>query len=175
LLRGQTDKYLRLLRLFAESHSGDMARLREHLAARQLDEARHLAHSLKGVVATLGAYHLAEQMVRLEADLKQPEIDCESLIDHIEAGLSTLAAAILALPQRSIDTAPLPANPVRLEQVMNELEHLLKQSDAHAGQLAADSTAQLRAALGDRCDEFLRQIEHFDYEDALATLRAARK
>ncbi|MDD5390137.1 MAG: PAS domain S-box protein [Gallionellaceae bacterium] len=175
LLRGQADKYLRLLRLFAESHAGDMAQLREHLAASQFDAARHLAHSLKGVAATLGAHHLADQMARLETALKQPGGGCEGLIDNIEAGLSTLAAAILALPQWPTEATALSLNPGRLEQVMDELEHLLAQSDAHAGQLAADSTAQLRAALGDSCDELQRQIEHFDYETALATLRAARQ
>jgi len=173
LLRGQADKYLRLLRLFAESHASDMAQLREQLAASQFDAARQLAHSLKGVAATLGAYHLADQMARLEAALKQPGSDCDGLIDNIEAGLATLAAAILALPQRAVEVTSLPVDPIRLEQVMNELEHLLAQSDAHAGQLAADSRSLLRAALGEAGDELIRQIERFDYETALATLRAA--
>ncbi|MDP2434106.1 MAG: PAS domain S-box protein [Pseudomonadota bacterium] len=172
LLRGQADKYLSLLRLFAESHGGDMARLREHLAASQFDAARHLAHSLKGVAATLGAHRLADQIARLEAALRQPGSDCDGLIDDIEAGLSTLAAAILALPQRPVEATTIPVDPVRLVQVMNELERLLAQSDARAGQLAADSRSLLHAALGGRCDELLRQIEHFDYETALATLRA---
>jgi len=175
LLRGQADKYLRLLRLFAVSHAGDMAQLREHLAASQFDAARHLAHSLKGVAATLGAHQLADQMARLEAAVKQPGSDCEGLIDNIESGLSTLAAAILALPQYPAEATAISADPAHLKQVMNELEHLLAQSDARAGQLATDSSSLLRDALGEPCDELMRQIERFDYESALATLRNARK
>ncbi|MBU1666736.1 MAG: Hpt domain-containing protein, partial [Gammaproteobacteria bacterium] len=133
-----------------------------------------LAHSLKGVAATLGANRLANQIAVLEVALKQQGSDCDGLIDDIEAGLSTLAAAILALPQRPVEATTIPVDPAHLEQVMNELEHLLAQSDAHAGQLAADSRSLLHAALGDVGDELLRQIEHFDYETALATLRNAR-
>ncbi|MDD5390141.1 MAG: PAS domain S-box protein [Gallionellaceae bacterium] len=173
-LRGQADKYLRLLCLFAESHAGDMARLRELLATGEITDARHLAHSLKGVAATLGANRLADQIAGLEAALKQPGGECAGLIDQIEAGLAALAAAILALPQHLAEPTPAPVDPAHVEQVLNELEHLLKQSDAHAGQLAADSRLLLHTALGDAGDEFLRQIERFDYEAALAILRNAR-
>ena len=99
-IRGQADKYLRLLRRFAESHRGDMAAVRDLVATRQFDAARQLTHALKGVAATLGASPVAKQAAALEASLKQGAAS-EPLVTAVEAELSPLVAAILALPEAS--------------------------------------------------------------------------
>ncbi len=95
-LRGNAEKYLTLLRLFAQMHHADMARIREHLTAQEFTEARKLAHSLKGVAATLGASRLAARVAQLETDLRQPSeaADTAGTVDAIEAELVVLITAI---------------------------------------------------------------------------------
>jgi CheY-like chemotaxis protein len=95
-LRGHTDKYLHLLRKFAETHGADMERIREQVAANQFEEARLLAHSLKGVAATLGASRLASLAADLESALKRG-LDLGSFIEAVEWELASLSATILAL------------------------------------------------------------------------------
>ena len=174
---GRADKYLHLLRLFAESHGADLARMRALAEAGQFDAARRLAHTLKGVSATLGASRLARQVAQLEAALKRPGTASEAgaLIAAIEPELASLAGAILALPQPRQEEAPASADPVALGRIMDELDYLLSLSDTRAGQLAKDSLPLLRAGLGERCEELQRRIECFDYESALGLLRAARR
>jgi len=171
VVRGQTDKYLRLLRLFATSHDTDLERIRERVATGQFGEGRLIAHTLKGAAGTLGAKRLADLAAQLESTLKESS-DGTNLIQATDTELASLIATILALPQNQGKATIEPINPARLQQVLAELERLLKDSDTRAGQLALDSAPLLQAALGNRCDEFLRQIEHFDYESALATLQS---
>jgi CheY-like chemotaxis protein len=174
VVRGRADKYLQLLHLFAESHPADAARLRALLAAGQFDDARQLAHNLKGVAATLGATRLAGQAAQLENLLKPPAAaeGREALVDNLETELAALIGAIPALPARPAGNSGPADAPASLQGIVEELEHLLILSDTRAGPVVADSSL-LRSALGNRYDELRRQVERFDYEAALDTLRAA--
>jgi len=174
VMRGQSDKYLRLLRRFAESHGTDMARIREQIMANQYDDAGRTAHTLKGVAATLGFNHLASQASQLESALKQKD-DGGDLVEAIEPELTTLAAAILDLPQEQSEETTEPVDPALADEVVAQLENLLMLSDTDAGQLAEDHSRLLRAALGARYEQLRRQIESFDYDSALATLRSGLK
>ncbi|MFM8330827.1 MAG: response regulator, partial [Candidatus Methylumidiphilus sp.] len=174
--RGQTDKYLRLLRLLIDAHADDMTRVRALLRDQQFGDAQRLAHNLKGAAATLGASPLAGLAARLELALRRPGengLVLDGLVDDLDAELASVAAAILALPEAP-EARSEAADPARWQAVLNELERLLALSDTGAGQLCADSDVLLSAALGERYAELRRQIESFDYESALSTLRAVR-
>ena len=172
-LRGQTGKYRRLLRRFAESHGTDMARICALVAAKQWGDAQQLAHNLKGVSATLGANRLADLAAQMESAIKQ-ESELGDLVETFIAEFTALSVVVFALPQRQEEEMAVATDPARLVQVLDELESLLRQSDFRATQLVADSCPLLYATLGLRCNEFRRQIERFDYESALATLRSVR-
>jgi len=62
-------------------------------------------------------------------------------------------------------------DPERLKQFLTELETLLAEDSTHAGRLARESADLLRAQLGSGYADFMRQVEVFDHEGALATLR----
>ena len=47
--------YLRLLRMFVANHADDGARIRQQLADGEAAEAQRIAHTLKGMAATIGA------------------------------------------------------------------------------------------------------------------------
>ena len=177
-VRGQMGKYLGLLRIFAKSHADDMARAAELLAAGRVQEARRLAHTLKGVTATLGAHRVAELTGRLEVVLGMQPVpgSCETLIGEIGRELSALQAAISGLPdaeQPAADTAP--PDPIRLRTVVAELEATLAEDNTRAGQLVSENSSLLRAAFGESFDDLAHEVEKFDFEAALETLRALLK
>jgi HPt (histidine-containing phosphotransfer) domain-containing protein len=185
-LLGNTDKYLRLLRLFADSHGDDMAGLRLALSGGGVAEARRLAHGLKGVASTLGAHRVAELTARLEGHLKfLPDAaaggashggpgDLEACIGEVAGELARLRSHILALPADTSPVALTGASPSsRLQGVIEELEALLAEDNTRAGQVFQDNADLLRATLGGHYAPLSRLIELFEYEAALQTLRSA--
>ncbi len=73
--------YGRLLEMFREENAQAVERIRQHWQAGRADEARRLAHTLKGLAATIGANQLAAAARGLEDALvrEQPQ--------EIETGL----------------------------------------------------------------------------------------
>jgi PAS domain S-box-containing protein len=69
-LNGRRDQLIRLLRRLVASHRGDTGRLRACLQSHAHDEARRIAHTLKGAAATVGAMALAEAAGCVEAELR---------------------------------------------------------------------------------------------------------
>ncbi|MGR9044428.1 MAG: PAS domain S-box protein [Gammaproteobacteria bacterium] len=176
---GDTVKYRRLLQLFASTHSEDLKRVRELLTKGDSQTARSLTHSLKGAAATLGARRVFDLASRLDTALCPPvEIaECMALARSCDLEMQQLVQAIGDL---SIATEPGDVNSFVLDsgsakQILTELERLLSEDNARASHLARDSAGLLRSKLGDRYSEFTRQIDRFDYEGALDTLRKTIK
>ncbi len=61
-----------LLRSYLDTHEGPMKHLPAHLQAGRFDEARHIAHSLKGSSAALGIASIQQAAARLESALSSP-------------------------------------------------------------------------------------------------------
>ncbi len=100
-LRGREDRYLSMLRQFVAGDRNDVDRLADCLARRDRDGARHVAHGVKGVAATLGATALARAADALEASLRQPDGDpatAQALADELAGELATLAALLADAP-----------------------------------------------------------------------------
>jgi two-component system sensor histidine kinase/response regulator len=176
-LRGNSDSYLRLLRLYIVNHQADMAWLRECLSAGELEEARRIAHSLKGAAGTLGSHRVQSLAAELEAGLHSGATSrqIEQLSRQVETAQSELVAALrTALPE--------PANSHRepglslpgAEKAIEEFEFLLRADDMAAG----EAFRAVRPILATRISEAAlkqldRQIEAFDLPAALITLRNA--
>lgn len=100
LLRGNVAKYLDLLGRLIQSHRNDMDQLTACLAAGDPAQALRIAHSLKGIAATLGADALAEIADQLERRLRDsPASSPESLLpltDAIRLEFGRLAELIRA-------------------------------------------------------------------------------
>ena len=181
---GRSDRCVRMLDKFAVLHSEDVSHIRQKLDAGQVEEAYLLAHTLKGVAATLGLVALQEKAMSLEQVLKpgggagtaaSPAVSAD-LLSPVERELGQAVARILGLSARADRVASPPAcvqvDPARLEQIVMELDALLAEDNTRAGQLLRESAPLLRAALGEHFDALARQVENFDYDAALVTLRA---
>ena len=165
---GNPKLYLALLRSFAEKHRDEATAVGAALAAGRRDEARQIAHTVKGVAANLGAAELSEAAARLERQLTPgaeiPPAEDEGLsgalsrfgnrLEQLIDGLDTLPTEAPAAAAPALDTD-------RVQPLLAELERLLESDLSEAmeraerlrpllaeGPLGGDYH-QLAAALGD--------------------------
>jgi len=176
---GQPARYVRLLKLFAEQHALDVGQARTALGEGNRDGAKHVAHTLKGVAATLGAHALSARAAQLEltVDLDEPAAT-ERALAAVEGELAPLVRGVLrALDEAkpAVTRASLePAARERALAVVSELEELLAQDDSRALSLAVQSSDLLDGVLGSAAAEIQAQIERFEFPRALETIRMAK-
>jgi PAS domain S-box-containing protein len=176
-LNGNLAAYLRLLRRYATDHAEDMARLRERMTERDRDEARRLAHTLKGSSGNLGATDVQRLAAELEAAIKEGRdaAAIEPLASAVESEFQRLTAALCtALPEDAAAPYAGEVDWVVVRQIVTELEPLLAASDMLANQLIETHAALLKAALGPLGAKLEQQIDACLYPEALKTLKQAR-
>jgi PAS domain S-box-containing protein len=173
-LQGNLKLYDRLLRTFAQTRAEDCARLRDRLAAGDLEGARFIAHTLKGVAATLGATKAKSAAEALERALREKRTGeaLPLLNDALEAELRPLFAAIAELPDE--DVAAEEGEGENVETMLDRIEECLKWSDLDAIELVRQSQALLKSSLGEAAGTFAEQVAAFDCDAALLTLRETR-
>ncbi len=173
-VRGRMDSYLRLLAKFTENHGNDFARIRSNLATGNRDEARRLAHSLKGVSATLGAIDIHKTSVELEAAIKEgcETSAIEQLIDTSELAYRALREQLAGLvqPAQPGDEA---GDAAATRALVERLRRELQQGDMSAQDLVRHQATSLRMILGRRFRTFEDCVSVFDFEGALAILNDA--
>ncbi|OYY93622.1 MAG: hypothetical protein B7Y41_10215 [Hydrogenophilales bacterium 28-61-23] len=180
MTRGNPEKYAALLRLFIEHHEPDMARLRDCLASGDGEQAKRLAHSIKGAAGTIGANLLQGLAEDLDAALKgarsRREIDARiEVFARAQQAFSLAVRGVLAAAERAGGASDTPIAPAMLRDRLERLAVLLAQGDAQAIALMREVAPGLRAALGSVAEQLQHQIEVFDFELALETLRVARE
>jgi PAS domain S-box-containing protein len=95
-VRGRVASYVRLLGKLAAGEPGYIDQIRNKLAAGDRNEAKRLAHSLKGAAGTLGATMLQLRARDLEFAIRDesPATEIESLATAVAAEYAQLATAI---------------------------------------------------------------------------------
>ncbi|MDR6952636.1 signal transduction histidine kinase/DNA-binding response OmpR family regulator [Ancylobacter sp. 3268] len=111
-VNGKRPLLTKLIAGFGETYSDAVARLGEQIAAGEPDEARRLAHSLKGVAGSLELRHVTEAARQLEDALAHGEADrfAERLSQLDRAMLPALAAARSLRPPAEAQAIPERAN-----------------------------------------------------------------
>ncbi|EXJ15940.1 PAS domain-containing protein [Imhoffiella purpurea] len=174
---GRSQVYGRLLRMFVQSHGADMERLQGVLEAGDRAAAGRLVHSLKGAAATLGVDRVAALMVEIESGLREGMgLDrLEPRIRETERLLRKLLPAVENLwPDPSGPSESVPRDLDRLNATLERMDVLLSEDNSIALPFARDSADQLKSVLGEAFGELMIRIERFDFESALAILRASR-
>jgi len=149
--------------------------MRESLARGEREEARHHAHSLKGVAGTLGCTTLAQQATRIDALLRDPAAPDD--LQQVEPMLAVLAAefaslsAILVQPDAPMEPMA-HIDPAILQAIIDRLTRLLGSGDTEAITLFDEHAAQFHALLGrDAASQLASALRAFDFETALTLLR----
>ena len=179
-LRGNSEKYLKLLAQFLELHADDMTRLTTSLAASDHATALHLAHTLNGTGATLGADQIAAPAAELGALLRAnpiKRISSDAItprIDVIRLEFAVLAAQLQSWIAEPTSASHMLEDASAVARVLDELDRLLGKGDTEAIRLFEAHETSLRTVLGLPCDELGRQIKSFSLNAAQGTLRRLR-
>jgi PAS domain S-box-containing protein len=179
-LRGKAEKYLDMMRRFVESHADDVTQIAACLANDDHAGAQLLAHSLKGLAATLGVVHLAGIAADLERRLRTNPTgsvhgaDIRAELDAMRLQLKALAAALPEEPEVAGEANTAAPDADALNRIFDELAGLLEQGNINVIAQFDTHAVSLRTALGPYHEELARQIHEFAFDSALETLRLLR-
>jgi two-component system sensor histidine kinase/response regulator len=171
---GNATLYRKLLMQSREEFRTAGDRLRELLAASDVEGACRLAHTVKGVAGNLGADRLRDAAAALEAELKHGSREAAApLVASLEEAAGALIPGLEALepPEPAARAAAAePVDPARAEPLLRELGRLLRDDDMAAERLLG----QLEELIGNDVDGDLTRmrecIENLDYAEALEPL-----
>lgn len=175
---GSMAQYVRLLQQFVSHHEKDADILRTQAAAGDLKGVRQTSHALKGVAALLGAERVQDVALPLEKAAREGA-PADVMAAHLDRLSQELGGLMDGLKKALPKTTPAPhrietTDPSVIAAVLDELESLLSADNTRANEAVEEHQCLMESALGEVAGTLCRQIEDFDYGDALKTLRNAR-
>ena len=101
MMRGNAERFSRLLQMFLSNHGADINRLRSALSEGDMATAEHVIHSLKGVAGTLCINRLYDQAILINTMIRENAAVDEifAAIPSIEVELDSICAGIERLPK----------------------------------------------------------------------------
>jgi CheY-like chemotaxis protein len=169
---GNRKRYESLLRKFAEQQSESGAAIRAALAEGDTGTAERVAHSLKGVAATLGANALSEAASHAEAAIRNGK-DAQAEVQTLTRSLETLLADLhAALPDEAGNGASVPAgDPAAVEAPLLRLKQLLETDDGEAADFIVDASPRFASVLtAAEIKALTERVGKFDFDAALQCL-----
>lgn len=183
-LLGEQRRYLKLLAQFLKGHGKDADLISAAAGNRDFETIRQKSHALKGVSATLGATRIRDVASQLEKTA-MPGTGLEQMyqdIDTLSRELHTLKTALDGIlgsqeapsdqdgqrtPSGRVDDAGKEAAIL----LLSRLAPLLAGSDTAANDLIEEQDGLLGRIFGEAGGLLERQVQEFDYSDALETLK----
>ncbi len=172
---GKKSLYLSMLRKFCRGQKSAPAAIVTALEGKDWDTAERLAHTLKGVSGNVGAIGLQPLAAALETAIKErrPRDQIDARLDHLKTALAAFIAQLeQKLPKEQLRAA-VTVDQTKLKTVCDDLEALLADDDSEAGEVLDVNADLLNAAFPDHYRRIEDGIRSFDFEAALAALRAA--
>jgi two-component system sensor histidine kinase/response regulator len=174
---GKKPLYVSMLRKFIAGQKSATTEIFRALESNDWHTAERLAHTLKGVSGTIGATALQDLAEKLEAAIKerQPRKAVDYRFDELKTPLEILIAQLgRQLPEEQ-GWAAVTVVPEKLKAVSDKLEALLADDDGQAGDVLDGNADLLRTAFPDHYRQIADAIRSFDFDKALAALRAATR
>jgi two-component system sensor histidine kinase/response regulator len=172
-MQGSVSAYVRLLRQFNQAHRQDAEQVESLLALGRREDARRLAHTVKGTAGTLGIVPLQQAAAALEAVIKNGQDGASIELPRFAYGLSDFDTAIERLPTQQRQATHSVDRDQFLE-LLSRLEPLLQECDTRANNLIEESVELLEQVGGTRGEQLIRHVDDFDYVAALESLLAIR-
>jgi two-component system sensor histidine kinase/response regulator len=176
---GNERLYRAMLRQYAEDQAGTPAALRAALAAGDMKTAERLAHTLKGVSATLGIKPASEAAAVVEDRIRHDRL--EGIEDDLAAVEQATAAVIASIRRALSPAAPTQAQPGAPQSadmavvipLLGRLEELLADSDGAALDCVLEAQEVLALVLSpEEFSGLTREVQNFAFDAALVQLRA---
>jgi len=172
---GNLRLYRAMLQQYAEDQAGTPTALRAALAEGDAKTADRLAHTLKGVSATLGIKPASEAAAIVEDRIRHGRLEGieDDLMALGEATAAVIAAIRAALAPAGPAAAPESADLATVIPLLRRMEELLVNSDGAALDCVLEAQEVLARVLS--VEEFAglsREVQNFAFDAALAQLRA---
>jgi HPt (histidine-containing phosphotransfer) domain-containing protein len=172
---GKKPLYVSMLRKFIAGQKSATGQILAALEGNDWDTAERLAHTMKGASGTIGATALQHLAEKLEAAIKasQPREVVDGLLDELKKPLETLIAQLERQLPEEPGWAAVTVIPEKLKAVCDKLEALLADDDGEAGDVLDANADLLRTAFPNHYRQIEDGIRSFNFDTALAALRAA--
>jgi len=171
---GNKKLYMKLLNDFAGNYKSFIPTIREAISEQKMEEARRLAHTLKGVSGNIAAkdvFAISEQLEK--ALFFTPPQDCEPLLDQLDTALSAVIDAAKAAPEEPVEAIneKEATSPEDYEPIFREVVQMVWTDDIDA----ANAITKMKKAFGRRfaaeVEEIERDVDGFDFEAAKNPIR----
>jgi signal transduction histidine kinase/CheY-like chemotaxis protein len=169
-LLGDRNLYVSMLRRFAERHRSFERDVRAALNDADWATAERLAHTLKGLAASMGATPLATHATTLESLIRAQTapLAMSAQLQTVQRTLDATVAPILAVYETANtahDAPDLgPIDPAAVNGVLIRLRAMLSQSDAEAIELFHAHRSLLQIACADQFDALDAAANAFDFD-----------
>ena len=177
---GRVTSYRRVLAMFIEHHANDLALIRTALAEGNQNEARRLAHSLKGTAATLGAEPLRaaalmlEMAIKSQADAVTVEAEMAVVASLLESLLDGLRAHFQPTDKIEEQAASIRTVDAVDQALLNQLRGYLEGDDLRASTLWHEQRVRLTELFGAKALRIHNAIERYDFATALKRFNEAQ-
>lgn len=171
---GDEKKYIRMLHQFETSHRQDMLKLNAYLKDGKINEAKHIIHTLKGVVGTMGLTRLQATINALgeEIRINENKGDYSQLVDAVNVEQINFREALNHLSAQERSDVVVKPNPKKAKKILHRLKVLLKTGDVAVNDLLIESHGLLQQTFGKEVDLLEQQIEAYNYKAALNILES---
>jgi PAS domain S-box-containing protein len=170
---GKPEHYANLLRRFAERHRDNASEIATALAAGDTTLAQRIAHTIRGVAATLGAMAVSEAAQRIELGVKNGiavDDDIAALAERLAPVVAAIARAVPAADGGRHGAAAAKNGTASVDR-LSVLKKLLERDDGEAAEFMATLAPSLAGLLStDEVAALSRTIGDFDFPGALAAL-----
>ena len=166
--------FIRTLKIFEENHRQDICSMRNAILSGDLQTAQRIAHTLRGLSGSVGAWQVERRVVELEVAMREQPVDGVlraldqlafvflPLLSEIQSRVSSIKSINPDLPE-NLDQAA-------LREALRELKQMLREDDARTRRIWDQAGPMFRKAWGVRTDMIERHIMNFSYDQALELL-----
>ncbi|WP_321493970.1 PAS domain S-box protein [uncultured Desulfobacter sp.] len=177
-LDGDCELYRELLRKFAESQADTADNIAQALERSDMDLARRLVHTIKGVSGNIGAKSLFGAATLLDAAVKEEDLhDALAHLPDFTARLGEVIQGVNAMQQdpatASSTSGAQAGHCENLRPLLMKLQALLEDDDTEAGSVVRQLKDEIGASTsGGLLDELSRKISKYDFDEAQEVLNA---
>lgn len=172
---GNLANYQHMLMKFSDTYGDNAEKIQENLNSDDYQSAERLAHTLKGIAATLGMEALRNAALHVERDIhaKHDKVNLAKQIDQLRNVLASVILEINTLNLVETHSAEPLIDKSQIKSLLSELESQLIDDSP----TAVDVWRKLKFALSKLVSEpelvkLDYQLESFDLSEALISLRA---
>ncbi len=179
-VRGNPKLFRKLLEEFYIDHGGDISAIHDALEQGDNNTAQRLAHTIKGVAATIGASELNIKANNLESAINQGQLDnVTELLEQLSLAMSPVLEGLSILApttEKAVTVEKVELlSPQEINQIFDELTKMLEEMDPDSEEKVAEMITQF----GNQVDlqsmkRLARHVSGFEFEEALELLVEVR-